>query len=39
VLHHVGGQDETLRSLGWLIGRADVVFCPIDRVSHEAASG
>jgi Uncharacterized protein conserved in bacteria (DUF2325) len=36
LLHHDGGQEETLHSLGRLVDRADVVFCPIDCVSHQA---
>ena len=36
LLHHDGGQEETLHSLGGLVDRADVVFCPIDCVSHQA---
>jgi len=36
LLHHDGGQEETLQSLGGLVDRADVVFCPIDCVSHQA---
>jgi hypothetical protein len=36
LLHHDGGQEETLQSLGRLVNRADVVLCPIDCVSHQA---
>jgi hypothetical protein len=36
LLHHDGGQEETMHSLGGLVDRADVVFCPIDCVSHQA---
>jgi hypothetical protein len=36
LLHHDGGQEETLQALDGLVDRADVVFCPIDCVSHQA---
>jgi len=36
LIHHDGGQEETLRSLDGLIEQADVVFCPIDCISHQA---
>jgi Uncharacterized protein conserved in bacteria (DUF2325) len=36
LLHHDGGQEEGLHSLGRLVDRADVVLCPIDCVSHQA---
>jgi hypothetical protein len=36
LLHHDGGQEESLQSLGRLVERADVVLCPIDCVSHQA---
>ena len=36
LLHHDGGQEESLQSLGGLVDRADVVLCPIDCVSHQA---
>jgi hypothetical protein len=36
LLHHDGGQEESLQSLGGLVDRADAVFCPIDCVSHQA---
>jgi hypothetical protein len=36
LLHHDGGQEESLQSLGCLVDRADVVLCPIDCVSHQA---
>ena len=36
LLHHDGGQEETLKSLDGLIEQADVVFCPIDCISHQA---
>jgi hypothetical protein len=36
LLHHDGGQEESLHSLGRLVDRADVVLCPIDCVSHQA---
>jgi hypothetical protein len=36
LLHHDGGQEESLQSLGRLVDRADVVLCPIDCVSHQA---
>ncbi len=34
--HHDGGQQETLKSLDGLVEQADVVFCPIDCISHQA---
>jgi hypothetical protein len=36
LLHHDGGREETLQALDGLVDRADVVFCPIDCVSHQA---
>ncbi|MEM8950127.1 MAG: DUF2325 domain-containing protein [Pseudomonadota bacterium] len=36
LIHHDGGQEETLKSLDGLVERADVVFCPIDCISHQA---
>ena len=36
LLHHDGGQEESLQSLGRLVERADFVLCPIDCVSHQA---
>lgn len=36
LLHHDGGQEETLKSLDGLVEQADVVFCPIDCISHQA---
>jgi hypothetical protein len=36
LLHHDGGRGETLQALEGLIDRADVVFCPIDCISHHA---
>lgn len=36
LLHHDGGQEETLRSLDGLVEQADAVFCPIDCISHQA---
>jgi hypothetical protein len=36
LLHHDGGKEETLKALDGLIDQADVVFCPIDCVSHQA---
>jgi Uncharacterized protein conserved in bacteria (DUF2325) len=36
LLHHDGGRGETLQALESLIDRADVVFCPIDCISHHA---
>jgi hypothetical protein len=36
LLHHDGGQEESLQSLGRLVDRADFVLCPIDCVSHQA---
>jgi Uncharacterized protein conserved in bacteria (DUF2325) len=35
-LLHDGGQEETLQALDGMVDRADVVFCPIDCVSHQA---
>ncbi|MFO1049964.1 MAG: DUF2325 domain-containing protein [Geminicoccaceae bacterium] len=36
LLHHDGGGEQSLHVLEGLIGRAEVVFCPIDCVSHQA---
>ncbi len=36
LLHHDGGKEETLKSLDGLVDQADVVFCPIDCISHQA---
>jgi hypothetical protein len=36
LLHHDGGEEESLRALEGLVGRADAVFCPVDCVSHRA---
>ena len=36
LLHHDGGQEETLKLLDGLVEQADVVFCPIDCISHQA---
>ncbi len=36
LLHHDGGEENSLHALEGLVGRADAVFCPIDCVSHQA---
>ena len=36
LLHHDGGEEHSLHVLEGLVGRAEAVFCPIDRVSHRA---
>ena len=36
LLHHDGGQEETLKSLDGMIEQADAVFCPVDCISHQA---
>jgi hypothetical protein len=36
LLHHDGGRGEALQALESMIDRADVVFCPIDCISHHA---
>ena len=36
LLHHDGGRGATLQALESLVDRADVVFCPIDCISHHA---
>ena len=36
LIHHDGGQEETLKALDGLVEQADVVFCPIDCISHQA---
>jgi Uncharacterized protein conserved in bacteria (DUF2325) len=36
LLHHNGGRGEGLQALESLVDRADVVFCPIDCISHHA---
>jgi hypothetical protein len=36
LLHHDGGRGEALHALESLVDRADVVFCPIDCISHHA---
>ncbi len=38
LLHHDGGKEDGLGSLGRLLARADAVLCPVDRVSHAAVS-
>ncbi len=35
-LHHDGGREHCIRRLPGLLGRADVVVCPLDAVSHAA---
>ncbi|MCW8908824.1 MAG: DUF2325 domain-containing protein [Sedimenticola sp.] len=34
--HHDGGVEESRANLHCLLGKADMVFCPIDCVSHDA---
>ena len=36
-LHHDGGIEESITRLDDLVSRADVVFCPVDCVSHDAS--
>ncbi|MEO1091823.1 MAG: DUF2325 domain-containing protein [Pseudomonadota bacterium] len=36
LLHHDGGIEHSLQQLPDLVGQADLVFCPIDCVSHGA---
>jgi hypothetical protein len=36
LLHHDGGIEHSLQQLADLVGRADLVFCPVDCVSHSA---
>jgi hypothetical protein len=36
LLHHDGGRGEALQALESLVDRADVVFCPVDCISHHA---
>jgi hypothetical protein len=36
LLHHDGGIEQAARELDALVGAADIVFCPIDCVSHNA---
>jgi hypothetical protein len=36
LLHHDGGRGEALQALESLVDRADIVFCPIDCISHHA---
>ena len=36
LLHHDGGEENSLHALEGLVGRADAVLCPIDCVSHQA---
>ena len=36
LLHHDGGRGEGPQALESLIDRADVVFCPVDCISHHA---
>jgi len=36
LLHHDGGRGETLQALESLVDRADIVFCPVDCISHHA---
>lgn len=36
LLHHDGGEEASLQALPGLVSRADVVFCPVDCVSHQA---
>lgn len=35
-LHHDGGKEDARRLLPQLLGGADMVFCPVDCVSHDA---
>jgi hypothetical protein len=34
--HHDGGVEESRANLQCLLSKADMVFCPIDCVSHDA---
>jgi hypothetical protein len=34
--HHDGGVEESRANLHCLLGKADMVFCPIDCISHDA---
>ena len=36
LIHHDGGQEESLSRLPELIRGADAVVCPTDRISHNA---
>jgi hypothetical protein len=36
-LHHYGGVEESVSRLDALVLRADIVFCPVDCVSHDAS--
>ena len=36
LLHHDGGEEATLHTLEGMVSQADVVFCPVDCVSHQA---
>lgn len=36
-LHHDGGIEESVSRLDELVPRADIVFCPVDCVSHNAS--
>ncbi len=35
-IHHDGGKEESAHRLTALLPRADVVFCPLDCISHDA---
>ena len=37
-VHHDGGREQDRRQLDHLLPRADVVLCPVDCVSHDAAA-
>jgi hypothetical protein len=36
LLHHDGGVDDSIVTLGGLVSRADLILFPADCVSHEA---
>ena len=36
LLHHDGGEEAALHTLEGMVSHADVVFCPVDRVSRQA---
>jgi hypothetical protein len=36
LLHHDGGLEENIRTLDAMVERCDLVFCPIDCISHDA---
>jgi hypothetical protein len=36
LLHHDGGEEQTLQVLEDMVDQADIVFCPVDCVSHQA---